>query len=83
MLFSKFLPLAGLPFLVAGAALPATEDTALETRANCVVNARQRDLWVEAGLSRWRTVFSAEGTDPGNFCHYWFDRTLYPILSNP
>jgi hypothetical protein len=83
MLFSKFLPLAGLPFLVAGAALPAVEDIALEARANCVVNARQRDLWVEAGLSRWRTVFSAEGTDPGKFCHYWFDRTLSPTFSNP
>jgi hypothetical protein len=79
MLFSKLAvslqTLAAIPLLVAGAALPTNEDSleVVKPRANCVVNARQRDLWVENGLSRWRTVFSAEGTDPANFCHYWFD----------
>lgn len=37
----------------------------------CRVNSQYRDLWVEDGMSRWRTVFSAEGTDPEGYCHYW------------
>ena len=32
----------------------------------------QRDVWVELGLSRWRTTFSAIGTDPAAYCEYWY-----------
>jgi hypothetical protein len=78
MLFSKLAvslqTLAAIPLLVAGAALPV-EGTTEVVKRDCLVNARQRDLWVEYGLSRWRTVFSAENTDPGKFCHYWYDGT--------
>ncbi|KAF2826597.1 hypothetical protein CC86DRAFT_405865 [Ophiobolus disseminans] len=74
MFFSKISliqALATLPLLIAGAALPINNTLEAKSKANCVVNARQRDLWVENGLSRWRTVFSAEGTNPAAFCKYW------------
>jgi hypothetical protein len=88
MLFSKIAvslqAFAAIPLLVTGAVLPADAAMdAVEKRADCLVNARQRDLWVENGLSRWRTVFSAEGTDPANFCHYWFDGTSQKPSSLP
>ncbi|KAK0752853.1 hypothetical protein B0T18DRAFT_423504 [Schizothecium vesticola] len=69
-----------LPLLASGAALPATVDTNAAVNATgvaplaaqrCRVNSSHRDLWVEDGMSRWRTVFSAEGTDPAGYCHYW------------
>lgn len=32
-----------------------------------------RDVWVEAGMGRYRTTFSASGVDPGTFCQFWKD----------
>lgn len=37
----------------------------------CRVNSSYGDLWVEDGMSRWRSTFSAEGTDPAGYCVYW------------
>jgi len=33
----------------------------------CRVNAAMSDLWAEDGMSRWRTVFSAEGTPASDY----------------
>ncbi|KAK1829600.1 hypothetical protein QBC39DRAFT_123862 [Podospora conica] len=80
--FKEALLLA-LPLLASGAAVPVSTDAVIplnETFAagfeprqfvRCRVNSRQRDLWVENGMSRWRTVFSAEKTDPAQYCDYW------------
>lgn len=27
--------------------------------------------WIENGLRRWRTVFSASGIDPSTYCEFW------------
>ncbi|KAK0631260.1 hypothetical protein B0T14DRAFT_596966 [Immersiella caudata] len=73
----KPLVLLALPLLPAVVALPTetnvnvTADSIGTNNADCVVNSRNRDVWVENGLSRWRTVFSAEGTDPGLYCDIW------------
>jgi hypothetical protein len=41
----------------------------------CHVNSKMRDQWVEAGMTRFRTTFSASGIDPGTYCQYWKDGT--------
>ncbi|KAK4455163.1 hypothetical protein QBC34DRAFT_465175 [Podospora aff. communis PSN243] len=75
----KPVVLFALPIFSAASALPAEIDvnsklnTTVGTNAQFHVNSRNRDLWVENGLSRWRTVFSAEGIDPSTYCRYWTD----------
>ncbi|KAK4444760.1 hypothetical protein QBC34DRAFT_474253 [Podospora aff. communis PSN243] len=73
------------PFLSMATALPAaagaepeavTETIAPDTNTTvtalaCHANSQYRDQWVENGLTRFRTVFSASGIDPGTHCRYW------------
>ncbi|KAK4444793.1 hypothetical protein QBC34DRAFT_385006 [Podospora aff. communis PSN243] len=78
--------LLALPLLTGAAPAPIIESTNLPTNDTliearqfagppCNVNSRNRDLWVEYGKSRWRTVFSASGIDPGTYCQFWKDGT--------
>ncbi|KAK0649133.1 hypothetical protein B0T16DRAFT_456573 [Cercophora newfieldiana] len=59
--------LASVLQFASAAALPRDEVSALA----CNVNSIQRDLWVENGMSRWRTVFSSSGVDPSTYCQFW------------
>lgn len=40
-------------------------------KRDCLVNAAYRDAWNESGLRRYRTVFSAAGTDASLYRNYW------------
>ncbi|KAK4444794.1 hypothetical protein QBC34DRAFT_474318 [Podospora aff. communis PSN243] len=46
-------------------------DVGTRAAERCRVNSRMRDLWVENGMTRFRTVFSASVIDPGTYCQYW------------
>lgn len=46
----------------------------------CTVNVKARDQWVEYGLQRFRTVFSASaGIDVSKYCDEW-SKSLYSLL---
>jgi hypothetical protein len=46
-------------------------DVGTRAAERCRVNSRMRDLWVENGMTRFRTAFSASVIDPGTYCQYW------------
>ncbi|KAK4444759.1 hypothetical protein QBC34DRAFT_429655 [Podospora aff. communis PSN243] len=83
MQFKLATVLLALPYLTAAAPAPAEiaveaglpvneTQAAIEARQGCHINSQYRDKWVEYGMQRWRTVFSASGINPETFCSRWW-----------
>lgn len=70
----KLKPLPHPPFHTANTnLLPGPLAKRVPGDGPCHINSKMRDVWVEAGMSRYRTTFSASGIDPGTFCQFWKD----------
>ncbi len=62
---------------------PVAERETQQEQYKCQVDSRSEGNWVESGLRRWRTVFSATGTDPQQYCKYWVVNGLPTTRKNP